>query len=174
MLQGFQLVTSLVLLATACSRSEQAPQPAPSPPPVDRVPAAIPAPTPSVAMPAPTGVVADLMFAGDALETCDEMGVPPERLKILQSAKPEKGEIIRPGETCDQATSSKAWQATCKRPDGLATFYYRAAALEGSDKQMRACLSKGGSWMRNESNAARREAAEQSLARAQKLLHNAE
>ncbi len=172
MTQGLRRLTSIALFVTACSRSEHVPQPAPSAAPaVQPVPAAPPSSVP-VAVPS-TVPIADLLFEGDQLETCDEVAVSPERAKAIDSAKAEKGEILRKGETCDQATGAKPWQAVCKRPDGLQSFYYRAAALSGTDKPMRDCLTKGGAWSKNESREAKREAAEQSLARAQRMLQGA-
>ncbi len=163
-------VALLVVLSGALVLGAGRREPVPAP---DRIPpiagiATVQAPE---SAPVPARVpVADLFFEGDALESCDELSWPPSELHRLDAAKPAVGEVVRRGETCQQATSSKPWQATCTRPNGLMSYYYRASDVQGTDKLMRACLAEEGTWSRNEATTAKREALEQTVARGTRAL----
>jgi hypothetical protein len=98
-----------------------------------------------------------------------EVTGPPELLEQLVAAGKTKNanEVIRQGQTCAQATSNKPFQATCKRGP-LTTHYYVAA--RGTDAYMRDCLKHDGTWSRNESHEAHREALEQQVSKSEREL----
>jgi hypothetical protein len=180
-LKGLDALT-LVLLA-ACSRDQKpAPEPARvtlSPSSVVQVVSAPLAPV-QAAQP-PRDVVSDLVFDGEQLATCDEIDGPAETMQRLldkldkDTKKAPEGEVVRRGQTCMQATSNKPHQAACAttNKDGsmhMVTYHYAAKLVTGSDSAMRECLKKGGSWTRNDTLDAQREAAEQNVANARRSL----
>lgn len=190
MLKGLVML-GLVALAS-CSRSDAShQQPTVTVSPSSAVQVVTPPPVLGAVQPPPQPArehVADLVFDGEQLATCDEFDGTPEAIaKLLEKVKAEEAkakasgkpteaaDVIRQGQTCAQATSNKPHQTTCTRVlkadvMTMTTYYYQAKLVTGSDAAMRECLKRGGSWERNDTLDAQREAAEQNVAHARRSL----
>jgi hypothetical protein len=150
-----------LLVVVACAKRETAPAP------TQKVTtSASPISASSTARIDPEIMIADLMFYGADLARCDEIVSHESKRANIEDLKAKAaksgGKELVLERSCDAATSGKPYQAKCVA-GRLTTFYYLDDALKVSDAVMRECLGAGGTWERNTSNEAQRDALERKL-----------
>jgi len=111
------------------------------------------------------------MFVKGQLRQCDQVtnntskvvpGLQKIRDTMAADTRKEVKEVLLENKTCAEGTSNRPHQASCAKPK-IATYYYNADELKGSDEIFQKCVSEGGTWKTNDARDAELDALERKV-----------